>query len=97
MQCLSSRLLSTENENGVKSSSGAGGVSVSALEDLFRIKYRAEVCCTESDESYFEEEDDWILKCHITAEINHLSEGINGSLESTFEKQSEKLGRYFFI
>ena len=93
MQCLSSRLLSTESENSARSASGAGSASISALEDLFRIKYRAEVCCTESDESYFEEEDDWILKCHITAEINHLSEGINGSLESTFEKQSEKLGR----
>ena len=49
--------------------------------------------CAESEEAIEEDSTVYELKCNITVEVNHLTEGIRLGLQDDREKNSEKLGR----
>jgi hypothetical protein len=49
--------------------------------------------CEESGETVEEDTDVYELKCNITMDVNHLSEGIRLGLQGDREKNSEALGR----
>lgn len=65
------------------------------IDRIFAVTMKATDKCEEegSDEVIVRSEDVRYLKCHISASVNHLSQGIEESLEETIEKHSDKLDR----
>ncbi len=57
------------------------------------VKLHSEMKCQESGESLTENSTVFALKCNITIDVNHLSEGLHKGLEDDREKNSEHLGR----
>jgi ubiquitin carboxyl-terminal hydrolase 14 len=69
----------------------AGGSDI--IRDLFQVKLEVQLQCTETEESISETIQSFNLKCNITADINHMHEGIHLGLVEDREKHSESLGR----
>ncbi|CAK0784473.1 hypothetical protein CVIRNUC_007677 [Coccomyxa viridis] len=67
--------------------------SGSVIEQLFGVGLRTRLVCAESGEAVEEDSTVYELKCNITVEVNHLSEGIRLGLQDDREKNSEALGR----
>lgn len=60
---------------------------------LFGVGMRRELRCRESEETRAEESLEWSLKCNITIDVNHVTEGFRIALNDTRELRSEVLGR----
>lgn len=67
--------------------------SGSVIEQLFGVGLHTRLVCAESGEAVEEDSTVYELKCNITVEVNHLSEGIRLGLQDDREKNSEALGR----
>lgn len=63
------------------------------LQQLMGVKLHSQMKCQESDESLTEDSVVFAMKCNITIDVNHLSEGLHKGLEDDREKNSEQLGR----
>lgn len=63
------------------------------LQQLMGVKLHSDMKCQESEESLAEDSVVFALKCNITIDVNHLSEGLHKGLEDDREKNSEQLGR----
>ena len=63
------------------------------MKRLFGIGMRRELKCSESGETRNEESIEYSLKCNITIEVNHVTEGFRIALNDTRELRSEALGR----
>ena len=70
---------------------GEGGDSV--IQQLFGLGLHTRLLCAESKETIEEDSTVYELKCNITMDVNHLTEGIRLGLQDDREKNSEKLGR----
>ncbi|KAL0562284.1 hypothetical protein IC582_002736 [Cucumis melo] len=72
----------------------AGSIEIpDAVKDLFGIDLVSRIHCQESGEESLEAESVYSLKCHISQEVNHLSEGLKHGLKSEIDKVSPSLGR----
>lgn len=72
----------------------AGGEgSDSVIQQLFGLGLHTRLLCAESEETIEEDSTVYELKCNITVDVNHLTEGIRLGLQDDREKNSEKLGR----
>ena len=60
---------------------------------LFGVGMRRELRCRESEETRAEESVEFSLKCNITIDVNHVTEGFRIALNDTRELRSEVLGR----
>ncbi|CAN8063680.1 unnamed protein product [Agarophyton chilense] len=69
------------------------GDSQNQIDNLLAIKMRGEDTCDESDERIERQETVRTLKCHISKNVSHLSQGIKEGLEEKIEKRSEALQR----
>ena len=67
--------------------------SGSVIEQLFGVGLHTRLVCAESQETVEEDSTVYELKCNITVEVNHLTEGIRLGLQDDREKNSEALGR----
>ena len=67
--------------------------SGSVIEQLFGVGLHTRLVCAESGEAIEEDSTVYELKCNITVEVNHLTEGIKLGLQDDREKNSEALGR----
>ena len=67
--------------------------SGSVIEQLFGVGLHTRLVCAESQEAIEEDSTVYELKCNITVEVNHLTEGIKLGLQDDREKNSEALGR----
>eukprot|EP00850_Spirogloea_muscicola_P007054 SM000034S12808 [mRNA] locus=s34:843081:848940:- [translate_table: standard] len=89
------QLLSTLSER-LKSSSvntaGAGRLA-DPVKELFGIELVSTLRCAETGEESIEKETVYMLKCHISAEVNFLQEGLKQGLKDEVEKNSVQLGR----
>ena len=63
------------------------------IQQLMGVQLHSEMTCQESGESLTEDTRVFALKCNITIDVNHLSEGLHKGLEDDREKNSEQLGR----
>ena len=63
------------------------------LQQLMGVKLHSDMKCQESGESLAEDSVVFALKCNITIDVNHLSEGLHKGMEDDREKNSEQLGR----
>eukprot|EP00475_Leptophrys_vorax_P003554 TRINITY_DN12104_c0_g1_i1.p1 TRINITY_DN12104_c0_g1~~TRINITY_DN12104_c0_g1_i1.p1 ORF type:complete len:524 (-),score=61.62 TRINITY_DN12104_c0_g1_i1:91-1662(-) len=63
------------------------------VDNIFGITFASKVKCTESGEESEESETAFMLKCHISTEVNLLHEGIKRGLSTELEKVSPALGR----
>ena len=63
------------------------------IRDLFGFDTITELKCTESYETFTETASQLMLKCNISQEVSHLSEGIKLGLNADLEKASDALGR----
>lgn len=72
---------------------GALSAAGSAVERLFGVRLAARLTCAESGESLEEAGTAYTLKCNISAEVNHLADGIRLGLKEDREKTSAALGR----
>lgn len=65
------------------------------IDKMFEIEMKAVDKCGEGDEAEIVERKERVraLKCHISINVNHLSQGVMESLEETIEKHSDRLGR----
>lgn len=63
------------------------------VEKLFGVRTRLKLKCEESGEEVQDESTAYMLKCNISSEVNHLSQGLQLGLQEDREKNSEKLGR----
>ena len=70
---------------------GQGGDSV--IQQLFGLGLHTRLLCAESGETIDEDSTVYELKCNITVDVNHLTEGIRLGLQDDREKNSEQLGR----
>ena len=77
-------------QDGSKAEAGAGAALV---ERLFGVGLHTRLVCEESREAAEEGSTAYQLKCNISLEVNHLSEGIRLGLQDDREKNSEALGR----
>jgi len=67
--------------------------SDSVIQQLFGLGLHTRLVCAESEETIEEDSTVYELKCNITVDVNHLTEGIRLGLQDDREKNSEKLGR----
>eukprot|EP01136_Pigoraptor_vietnamica_P011581 Opistho-1_new@50594 len=94
-QLTASSALATLTDTA-NASIGSDGVfrPKSLMEQYFAGVFRSTMKCEESDEpqtvSY---EPFFQLTCHISQEVNYMSQGIREALEETITKRSESLGR----
>ncbi|KAK9908278.1 hypothetical protein WJX75_005397 [Coccomyxa subellipsoidea] len=65
----------------------------SAVQQLFGVGLQSRLVCEESGEAIEEGSTVYELKCNITLEVNHLTEGIKLGLQDDREKNSDALGR----
>ncbi|KAL6784342.1 hypothetical protein ACKKBG_A05775 [Auxenochlorella protothecoides x Auxenochlorella symbiontica] len=72
---------------------GSSPAAGSAVERLFGVRLAARLTCAESGESLEEVGTAYTLKCNISAEVNHLADGIRLGLKEDREKTSAALGR----
>ena len=63
------------------------------MQRLFGVGLHTRLVCEESGEAIEEDSMAYELKCNITADVNHLAEGIRLGLQDDREKNSEALGR----
>ncbi len=63
------------------------------IQQLFGLGLHTRLLCAESEETVEEDSTVYELKCNITVDVNHLTEGIRLGLQDDREKNSEKLGR----
>ena len=70
---------------------GDGGDSV--IQQLFGLGLHTRLLCAVSGETIDEDSTVYELKCNITVDVNHLTEGIRLGLQDDREKNSEQLGR----
>lgn len=63
------------------------------VQRLFGVGLHTRLVCGESGEAAEEDATAYELKCNITADVNHLAEGIRLGLQDDREKNSEALGR----
>lgn len=63
------------------------------IQQLFGLGLHTSLLCAENGESIEEDSTVYELKCNITVEVNHLTEGIKLGLQDDREKNSEELGR----
>ena len=63
------------------------------IQQLFGLGLHTKLLCAESEETIEEDSTVYELKCNITVDVNHLTEGIRIGLQDDREKNSEKLGR----
>ncbi|CAL5229639.1 g13003 [Coccomyxa viridis] len=75
----------------LKEAGGEGSDSV--IQQLFGLGLHTRLLCAESEETIEEDSTVYELKCNITVDVNHLTEGIRLGLQDDREKNSEKLGR----
>lgn len=75
------------------SDQGATASQDPLLQQLMGVKLHSQMKCQESDESLTEDSVVFAMKCNITIDVNHLSEGLHKGLEDDREKNSEQLGR----
>lgn len=68
--------------------------SSSAIERLFGVRLSARLECAETGESVEETSTAYSLKCNISADVNHLVEGIRLGLREDRERTSAALGRW---
>ncbi|CAL8463183.1 g2717 [Coccomyxa elongata] len=67
--------------------------AVPAVQQLFGVETQSRLVCEESGEAIEETGTLYELKCNITLEVNHLTEGIRLGLQDDREKNSDALGR----
>ena len=73
---------------------GAGDAAKDpVVQQLMGVKLHTDLRCEETEEAIQEEGTAFSLKCNITSEVNHLSEGLKLGLEDDREKTSSQLGR----
>ena len=72
---------------------GAAASQDQLIQQLMGVKLHSDMTCEESGETLTENSNVFALKCNITIDVNHLSEGLHKGLEDDREKNSEKLGR----
>eukprot|EP00887_Chlorella_sp_A99_P004167 scaffold23.g4167.t1 len=60
---------------------------------LFGVRLHRELKCEESGEAITEDKTEYMLKCNINIETNHMGEGIKLGLHDTREQTSATLGR----
>ncbi len=63
------------------------------IQKLFGLGLHTRLVCDESGEAIEEDNSVYELKCYITVEVNHVTEGIKLGLQDDREKNSEALGR----
>jgi Ubiquitin carboxyl-terminal hydrolase len=63
------------------------------IKEVFSIDFQTVYKCAESDETFTETASEFVVKCNITADINHLADGIKLGLINDREKNSEALQR----
>lgn len=65
------------------------------VDRMFGIQMKSVDQCTEADDEEAVERGESVraLKCHISVNVNHLTQGIREGLEETIEKHSERLGK----
>lgn len=67
--------------------------SAAVVKELFGIDLASRLTCAESGEESTETETTFTMKCHITADVNQLPEGLQHGLKGELEKVSPALGR----
>lgn len=67
--------------------------SAAVVQELFGIELASRLKCVESGEESTETETTFTMKCHITADVNQLHEGLQHGLKGELEKVSPALGR----
>ena len=72
---------------------GGGGGAGSPVDALFGVATRADLVCAESGETSAVESSALALKCNITGDVNHVTEGVALGLVEDREARSESLGR----
>lgn len=72
---------------------GAEADSDPVIQKLFGVGLHARLVCEESGEAIEEDTSVYELKCNITVDVNHVTEGIKLGLQDDREKNSEALGR----
>lgn len=60
---------------------------------MLGVQFQTQLKCEESDETIEETSSAFALKCNITLEVNHLSQGLTQGLLDDREKTSAQLGR----
>ena len=60
---------------------------------LMGVGLHTQLTCEDSGESIQEDSTAFQLKCNITVDVNHLSEGLKLGLQDDREKNSEQLQR----
>eukprot|EP00177_Eucheuma_denticulatum_P007061 GFKZ01012848.1.p1 GENE.GFKZ01012848.1~~GFKZ01012848.1.p1 ORF type:complete len:475 (-),score=79.72 GFKZ01012848.1:1170-2594(-) len=65
------------------------------VDKMFGIRMKGIDKCGEGDDAEVVEREENVraLKCHISVNVNHLSQGVREGLEETIEKHSDRLGR----
>lgn len=65
------------------------------VDKMFGIRMKSVDLCSEGDEEELVEREESVraLKCHISVNVNYLTQGIREGLEETIEKHSERLGK----
>jgi ubiquitin carboxyl-terminal hydrolase 14 len=63
------------------------------IQELFGITTRTELSCPESGETVVENVSGMNIKCNITKDVSHLTEGVKLGFAEEREKNSEALGR----
>ena len=70
-----------------------GEASPPVVERLFGVGLHTRLVCEESGEALEEGSTAYQLRCNISLDVNHLSEGIRLGLQDDREKNSAALGR----
>ncbi|KAA8496750.1 Ubiquitin carboxyl-terminal hydrolase 14 [Porphyridium purpureum] len=63
------------------------------IDALFGLEMVVNDTCTETDEKITRTEQSRFLKCHISAKVSHLAEGLREGMNEEIELQSTSLGR----
>ena len=74
-------------------SKAEGAADAALVQQLFGVGLHTRLVCEESGEAIEESSTAYQVKCNISLEVNHLSEGIRLGLQDDREKNSEALGR----
>lgn len=90
-ECWSNLLYALKES--LRGAGDVGGSAESAVDRLFVVKLAARLECAETGESAEESSTAYGLKCNISAEVNHLSEGLRLGLREDRERTSASLGR----
>ena len=78
---------------GSEAGAAANAAADPVVQQLMGVDLRTELRCEETGETSVEDSTSFELKCNITIDVNHLSEGLRLGLQEDREKNSTQLGQ----